>query len=174
MTDARTVLLERITEEVAANGLADRSLREIATGAGTSHRMLLYHFGDRAGLVTAIVEATEAAQRDTLVELSAQVDSGEELILALWHRVAAAELRPFVRLFFECVAATGGEGLTDPWLAVAETATEALGESYDPDRIRLGVAVTRGLLIDVLASGTAEDATRSLELFIEMWRAVDP
>lgn len=173
MSDAKTALLERIIEEVAANGLADRSLRDIAEAAGTSHRMLLYHFDDRAGLVTAIVEATEAAQRDTLVELSAEAATAEDLILALWHRVSAVELRPFVRLFFECVAATGGEGLTGPWLAVADTVTEAMGEHHDRDLIRLGVAVTRGLLIDVLATGSAEEATRSLELFVDLWRAAD-
>lgn len=170
MTDAKRALLERVTREVAANGLADRSLREIAEAAGSSHRMLLYHFGDRPGLVTAIVQATEAAQRATLVELAAEVHSGEELIIALWRRVSAPEMLPFVRLFFECVAATGGEGLTDPWLAIAEVATESIGEAYDPDLIRLGVAVTRGLLIDVLAAGSPDAATRSLELFTEMWR----
>ena len=156
--------------EVAANGLADRSLREIAEAAGSSHRMVLYHFGDRAGLVAAIVEATEQAQRMALTELGAEVDTAEELILALWRQVSAEEMRPFVRLFFECVAATGGEGLTDPWLAIADSVGEMVGQDYDPDQIRLGVAVTRGLLIDVLATGSARDATRSLELFIEMWQ----
>ncbi len=171
MTDARTALLERITREVAANGLADRSLRHIAEAAGTSHRMLLYHFGDRAGLVAAVVDVTEAAQRETLIELAAEAASSEELIVALWQRVSAPELRPFVRLFFECVALSGGQGLTDPWLAIADSAAETLGEHHDPDRIRLGIAVTRGLLIDVLAADSTEDATRSLALFLDMWRA---
>ena len=41
----------------------------------------------------------------------------------------------------------------------------------DPVEIRLGVAVTRGLLIDVLATGDATAATESLERFLEMWEA---
>jgi hypothetical protein len=77
---------------------------------------------------------------------------------------------PFVRLFFECVALTGGAGLTDPWLDIAGTVSERLGETHDADRIRLGVAVTRGLLIDVLADGSVQAATRSLEVFVDMWR----
>ncbi|MGI9621445.1 MAG: TetR family transcriptional regulator [Acidimicrobiales bacterium] len=173
MTDATSALLERIMDEVAANGLADRSLRDIAESAGSSHRMLLYHFGNRAGLVAAIVEAAEAAQRETLMALASEAKTADELILALWHQVSSEELRPFVRLFFECVAATGGEGLTDPWLDTADQVSEIMGEHYDADRIRLGVAVTRGLLIDVLATGSAEAATRSIEDFAEMWRAVD-
>lgn len=91
--------------------------------------------------------------------------------MALWQRVSTAEMRPFIRRFFGCVAITGVEGLTDPWLTTADIATDAIGEDYDPDQICLGAAVTRGLLIDVLATGTAADATRSVELFIEMWRA---
>jgi AcrR family transcriptional regulator len=31
-------------------GIADLSLRELAAAIGTSHRMLLYHFGSREGL----------------------------------------------------------------------------------------------------------------------------
>ena len=64
MGAARDELLERIVTEVATHGLADRSMRELAAGVGSSHRMLLYHFGARDGLVAAIVAATEAAQRD--------------------------------------------------------------------------------------------------------------
>jgi hypothetical protein len=73
-----------------------------------------------------------------------------------------------VRLFFECVALTGGEGMTTPWLDVSKMVAERLGAATDDDELRLGVAVTRGLLIDVLASGDATEATRSLERFIEL------
>jgi hypothetical protein len=80
-------------------------------------------------------------------------------------------MRPFVRLFFECVAATGGKGLTDPWLEVGEDVSSGIGAETDEDMLRLGVAVSRGLLIDVLASGDAGPATRSLERFIELWES---
>lgn len=173
VSEARAALLERIIEEVATNGLADRSLRDIAFATGTSHRMVLYHFGDRTGLVAAIVDAVEADQRATLEHMAATAASAEDLILALWHHVSAEELRPFVRLFYECVALTGGSGLTDPWLDVADRVTAMIGEDVDADRIRLGVAVTRGLLIDVLATGSTDAATRSIETFVEMWRATE-
>ena len=75
-----------------------------------------------------------------------------------------------LRLFFECVAATGGRGLTEPWLDTSATITDSLGLEMDADEIALGVAVTRGLLIDVLATGDAATATRSLERFVEMWQ----
>lgn len=169
MADARSMLLERIMEEAAANGLADRSLRDLACAVGSSHRMVLFHFGSRAGLVSAIVETVEAAQRELLEEFADHVAGPSELVLALWEQVSSAELRPFVRLFFECVALTGGKGLTDPWLEVADVVADKLGITVDQSDLRMGVALTRGLLIDVLATGDTSQATRSLERFVEIW-----
>lgn len=169
MVDARSKLLERVMEEVGANGLADRSLRDLATAIGSSHRMLIFHFGSRAGLVSAVVEAVEAAQRALLEELADQVSDPSELVLLLWRQVSSPELRPFVRLFFECVAVTGGEGLTDSWIPVSETVAAKLNIEVDETELRLGIAVTRGLLIDVLASGDATAATKSMERFAETW-----
>ena len=169
MTDPRTALLDRLMAETAANGLAERSLRDLAEAAGTSHRMLLYHFGSRSGLVRAIVERVEADQRQALIDMAFTTEDGAALIRMLWHQVSSPELRPFVRLFFECVALTGGEGLTDPWLELGSEVAASIEAETDEDLLRLGVAVSRGLLIDVLAKGDAEDATRSLDRFITMW-----
>ncbi len=163
------MLLERLVDEVSANGLADRSLRQMADAIGSSHRMLHYHFGSRAGLVTAIVDRTEAAQRKLLSQLAEDATDAADLIRSLWHQVSSPELRPFVRLFFECVAVTGGEGLTDPWIELSLSVSERLGLSASQDDLRLGVAVTRGLLIDVLATDDAGPATRSLERYLELW-----
>ena len=49
----RDRLLSALVEYAAAHGLADASLRELAAAVGTSHRMLLYHFGSREGVVAA-------------------------------------------------------------------------------------------------------------------------
>lgn len=131
--------------------------------------MLHYHFGSRAGLVSAIVEHTEAAQRELLSELAAEATDAADLVRSLWHQVSSSEMRPFVRLFFECVAVTGGKGLTDPWIDLSIEVSSQLGITASEDDLRLGVAVTRGLLIDVLASGDAEPATRSVERYLELW-----
>lgn len=169
MNTARTDLLERVIAEVAANGLADRSLRQVAEAIGSSHRMLHYHFQSREGLVAAIVEQTEAAQRQLLATLAEEATDAAGLVRALWHQVASPEMRPFVRLFFECVAVTGGEGLTDPWIDLSLDVGRKLGLATNADDLRLGVAVTRGLLIDVLATDDSGAATRSLERYLELW-----
>ena len=166
----RSTLLLRLLAEVGTNGLADRSLRDIARAIGTSHRMLTYHFGSRAGLVEALVRSVESAQREMLTTLAAKADNPDDLMLALWKQVSSVELRPFVRLFFECVALTGGAGLTDPWVALSTGIAEKFGMHDDETSIRLAVAVSRGLLIDVLADGDIEKGTRSIERFVAMWR----
>lgn len=171
MTEAREALLDRVIAAATRDGLADRSLRDLAEAAGTSHRMLLYHFGSRAGLVAAIVERVERSQRQALVEMSVDAVDSSDLIRRLWAQVSSPELRPFVRLFFDCVAATGGAGLTNPWLELGEEVADNIGDDLDVDMLRLGVAVTRGLLVDVLATGDPEPATRSLERFIELWES---
>src|ERR1700729_2611154 len=40
----RRELLDRVTDDLAVNGLVDFSLRRAARGAGTPHKVLLYHF----------------------------------------------------------------------------------------------------------------------------------
>ena len=40
----RAELLALVTEDLAANGLVDFSLRRAARAAGTTHKVLLYHF----------------------------------------------------------------------------------------------------------------------------------
>lgn len=177
---AREDMLERVVAHVAATGLADQSLRELATGAGTSHRMLLYHFGSHAGLVAAIAGRIEEQQRTTLGQLAADASGPAELQRRLWAQVSDPAIAPFVRLFFDvlALALAGRPGteafladLLDPWLDQATSAAEAVGVSPRREDLRLGIAVTRGLLIDLLASGDVEGATAAHERFIELWEA---
>lgn len=179
-TDARDELLERVVAHVANQGLADQSLRELAAGAGTSHRMLLYHFGSRAGLVAAIASRVEAEQRDTLAALAREATGPADLQRRLWAQVSDPAIAPFVRLFFDVLALAladrpGTEqfraDLVDPWVTSASTAAADVGATARRDELRLGIAVTRGLLIDVLATGDVAGATAAHERFVELWEA---
>ncbi len=64
---ARERLLDSVIQHFAADGLADQSLRRIAEAIGTSHRMLLYHFGSKDGLLLEVVRAVEARTEVRLV-----------------------------------------------------------------------------------------------------------
>lgn len=54
MNDVRQALLSAALEELAEHGGAGISLRAVARRAGVSHAAPKHHFGDRAGLLTAI------------------------------------------------------------------------------------------------------------------------
>jgi AcrR family transcriptional regulator len=177
-SDARDALLTRVLAFAAQDGLADRSLREIAAGVGTSHRMLLYHFGSREALLAAIVEAIEAQQRSAMAALA--TGSPRDVMTALWTRVSSPELRPFVRLFFEVFAlATRGapgttrllDGLTTSWLDDATDVATRTGADTDRAALRLGVAVSRGLLLDLLAGAPKEEVDAAYELFIQLYES---
>ncbi len=63
---------------------------------------------------------------------------------------------------------TGGRGLTDHWLEQSAAVARRIGAEVDEDQLRLGVAVTRGLLIDVLATGDVATATRAMRRFVDL------
>jgi len=50
-SQARERLLAAAVGHALDSGIADLSLRQLAAAIGTSHRMLLYHFGSRQGLL---------------------------------------------------------------------------------------------------------------------------
>lgn len=165
---------------VAANGLSDASLRELAAAVGTSHRMLLYHFGSREGLVAAIVEAMEDQQRVVLAELADGATDPRDLLERQWAQLTDPAVRPFVVLFFEVLALAlhhrpGTEaflgGLTGPWLELGQRLADQLGLDTSRDELRLGVAVSRGLLLEVVATGDVEGPTASMRRFLDMWEA---
>ncbi len=98
---ARQRLLDAVVAHFTADGLADQSLRRIAEAIGTSHRMLLYHFGSKDGLLLEVVREVEARTQDRLAALGE--DAGgetDELIRRMWAYVADPALGDFERLFF--------------------------------------------------------------------------
>jgi AcrR family transcriptional regulator len=175
---ARDLLLERVVTFVAENGVSGRSLRDLAAGVGTSHRMLIYHFGSYEGLLAAIVAAIEAQQRAAMARLAATASTPREAMMGLWDQVSSPQLRPFVRLFFEVfgMAAQGVPGtaamlenLTEPWLTEGLAAAGTVGTATDATALRLGVAASRGLLLDLLAGADPEAVRASYELFVAMF-----
>jgi AcrR family transcriptional regulator len=53
----RRELLDRVTDDLAANGLVDFSLRRAARAADTTHKVLLYHFDGVDDLLTQAIFA---------------------------------------------------------------------------------------------------------------------
>src|SRR5262249_6456846 len=66
-SQARDRLLAAAVRHAMDSGIADLSLRQLAAAIGTSHRMLLYHFGSREGLLIAVTRAVEEQHRTALL-----------------------------------------------------------------------------------------------------------
>jgi AcrR family transcriptional regulator len=176
-TSARERLLAAAMDHVARHGVGNLSLRGLAAALGTSHRMLIYHFGSREGLLIEVIRTVEAQQRAALAEMLLDEDAPPaDTMRRMWRRVADPTLWPNERLFFEVYAqALQGsahalpllDGIVDLWvepltrIAVAQGRPEAEARA----EARLGVAVTRGLLLDLLATGEREAVDAAMERY---------
>jgi AcrR family transcriptional regulator len=169
-SQARDRLLDAAVEYALTKGIVDLSLREIAAGIGTSHRMLIYHFGSREGLLVAVVREVERRERQALTGTLSTADARR-----LWSRLADPQLRSQERLFFEIyvhalLGRPGTEGFLEDavegWITPVAKSMASAGVDQDKARVlaRLGLAATRGLLLDLLASGDSDGATDAFEL----------
>lgn len=184
-TQAREALLDRCMEFLRRGGFSQLSLREIAAGAGTSHRMLIYHFGSREGLLADVVGRMEAEQRVALAEIDRLAGDPVEAGRLFWRRVADPALAPAERLFFEIYShALYGRSWTDSFRAsVIQAWTRPIEEMLvrqgfsAPDarrRARLGLAATRGLLLDLLITGDRAILDEAADLFAHLLTAPAP
>ena len=179
----RERLLAAAVQYALEHGIGDLSLRRLAAELGTSHRMLLYHFGSREGLMVAVVRAVEAGEQELMAEsLSDPEADPVETIRANFARLADASMWPQERLFFELyVRALQGDpgalplldGVVDRWVDRMAEVLVAQGHPEEEARAdaRLGVAVVRGLLLDLLATGDHEGVAAAMERYLEGWAA---
>jgi AcrR family transcriptional regulator len=186
--DAKSRLLVAVIDHLTEHGLGDGSLRGLAAAIGTSHRMLIYHFGSKEGLLIEVVRLMEERQRAALADLERELEADpalgpSDLIRRFWQRLADPSLWPAERLFFELYgqALQGREGTTpfldgivESWLAPMTATTMRYGSPADVARAdaRLGLAVTRGLLLDLLATGDRAGVDEALERFVAANEAI--
>jgi hypothetical protein len=99
-------------------------------------------------------------------------------MIGLWEQVSQEELRPFVKLFFEVFGlvaqgAPGTEGLretlTQPWLTDAAEVAKVICVVSDPAELRLGVAVSRGLLLDLVAGADYAQVDEACRRFVDLY-----
>ncbi len=191
----RHELLELAYAYVLEHGVSDLSLRPLAAAIGSSPRVLLFLFGSKAELVQALLAR---AREDELELLSrARAMSGAEggglLAVAadLWSWLSAEERRGLLTLWVEGYA----RSLTDPdgpwggfaaatvadWLEVLTAAAEAPGagagagagaggRAVGEVEPTLVLAVLRGALLDLLATGQVERTTGAVNRQLALLR----
>jgi AcrR family transcriptional regulator len=176
----RTRLLAATIEHLARHAAADMSLRSLAAAIGTSHRMLLYHFGSKERLLVEVIRAVEEQQRRALAALSADPAlSPADVARRMWARLADPALWPYERLFFALYGqALQGDpetvdlldGIVESWIEPVAATRRAQGmpAAAARARARLEVATARGLLLDLLATGDRAGVDAAAEQFLAL------
>lgn len=123
--DRRQVMLDQLTDHVLTHGLVDTGLRTFAAAIGTSDRMLIYYFTDKASLMAALME-------HVAIRLTTELDgvaSGEPRAAAQLARELPAlatndQFWPYMR-FWLAVAAQAASGDM-----VCRTVGESIGRGF--------------------------------------------
>ena len=173
-TTPRERLLDAAIDHFGRQGIGDTSLRGIAEAVGTSHRMLIYHFGSREGLLAEVTREVEARQR---AAMNATYDADLPPLEAgarYWEETVEATLR-YGPLFFELAAhamqgrehaAALREELIAAWLPSVTELCRAIGipEEQAGTHARLALGAARGLLLDLLVTGERAEVARAADL----------
>lgn len=167
----RARLLAACTDEVLAHGLPT-GLARLAQAAGTSPRMLIYHFGTHDALLRQVL--TEARRRQVnLFGCALAPRPGEaypHTLARAWTLLTGPQGAPFLRLFSTVHDTATTEGSLWPdfrktatldWLAPLEEGLRFYGPAA-PALASCVLAVVRGLLLDRDAT---DDTTRTDEAF---------
>jgi AcrR family transcriptional regulator len=90
----RQELLDRVSDDLALNGLAEFSLRRAARAAGTTHKVLLYYFEGADDLLRQAVERLRGRRIDHSLAAATADGAGGSLaqrVRALWPVLVAPE-----------------------------------------------------------------------------------
>ena len=162
----RVELLEAAYAYVLRNGLSDLSLRPLATAIGSSPRVLLYLFDSKAGLIRALLAR---AREDELAALRRIEATGPaDVMRSLWAWLADPDHRGVLTLWLETYA-RAVQDPAGPWAGFAEdTVRDWLDVLAPADRTEatLLLAVLRGAMVDLLATGDVERTTAAVERFL--------
>ena len=174
----RERLLDSVLDHFGRHGIGDTSLRGLAEALGTSHRMLIYHFGSREGMLAEVTRAVEARQRAVMAATYDTDLPPLEAAAKYWDETVEATLR-YGPLFFELAAhamqgkphaASLRDELIAAWLPQVTELCRTIGIPDDQaeTHARLALGAARGLLLDLLVSGEREQVARSADLLNRM------
>jgi AcrR family transcriptional regulator len=168
-------LLDACTDHALEHGLPDQ-LEPLAAAAGTSARMLIYHFGTRDALLRAVLAQARQRQLVTFGELL-QARPNEAYAVTLeraWVTMAGPGGQPYLRMFGQLRQSTEQllwpdfrRQATTDWLPLLEDGLRTIGR---PELATLLLAVIRGLLMDLDATGDAARTDEAFRYFLDAIR----
>lgn len=179
-TETKQRLLAASLNYLEEHGVADMSLRQLADQLGTSHRLLIYHFGTKEGLLVAVVEEIERVQRQWVKSLWEHDMTPIELLRLVWARTCDPKLDKQLRLFVEIYGHTLQgrahtapllDTLVDAWMGPASNLFRRMGMTPAQSRLhaRLHLATVRGLMLDLLTTGDLKATSAAWAYYISQY-----
>ena len=173
----RRELLDAAYRYVLDHGLADLSLRPLAAAIGSSPRVLLFLFGSKEGLLAALLARARADELAVLesVRHAGAAGGASAATEAIWAWLAAPEHRALLTLWLEAYARALVER-DGVWAGFADrTVRDWLGllaelgpqDDGDADRTLL-LAVLRGCLLDLLATGDVDRTGAAVQRYLRL------
>lgn len=136
----REELLDQVTDHVLEHGLVGLTLRPLAAAIGTSDRMLIYHFGTRDDLVSAVVVL--ACERSiAAIEALPPARSVRAAVNRLWVAYGEEPLNSCLRVYVQA-AATGLFG-SEPYLSQARASNARWTAALRDHLVRSGAPPRR-------------------------------
>lgn len=179
----RQELLEAAYAYALRGGLGELSLRPLAEAIHSSPRVLLYLFGSKDGLIRALLARARADELEAVRQANAQPDGHAgvgPVARALWRWLSDDARRALLRLWVESY----GRSLIDPdgpwagfardtvedWLELLARSQPAAFRDTEAARTQrtLILAVLRGALLDLLATGDHARTTAALHLQLDL------
>jgi len=177
-------LLEAAYRYALEHGLADLSLRPLAAAIGSSPRVLMFLFGNKDGLVRALLARARTDELALLDRLTPNPEGAPPGLVAateqVWSWLRIPEHQPLLRLWAEAYARSLVEP-DGPWAGFS-TATvndwlEVLASCQSPEerdsgdgvaRRTLALAVLRGCLLDLLATSDDDRVDAALRHHLDL------
>lgn len=169
--DKRDALIDLLADHLLDVGIAGASLRSFATAAGTSDRMLLYYFADKAEIMAAALQRVAERQTEALADFTGAAKMTlDDAARAIIGFATAAPMWPAMRLWLEVAAAAArgdalcrsvGEAIARGFVAWGRERLTSPVDRLDADTARLMLMVEGAVflqsvgLADVVALATA-------------------
>ena len=171
-------LLEAAYRYALEHGLADLSLRPLAAAIGSSPRVLMFLFGNKDGLVRALLARARTDELAILDGLRQTCDAGSIGLVAgveqIWAWLAVEKHRPLLQLWVEAYACSlvkpdgvwsgFARATVNDWLTIlgACQPQREKDSEHGAARRTLALAVLRGALLDLLATGDQDRVTAAI------------
>ncbi len=170
-------LRNQAVDYVLAYGVGDLALRPLAKALKTSARMLVYHFGSREGLMREILAGLRErgdAHIKAWFEAGKNPRTLSEFLRWYWQWMSAPRALPAVRLVFELYALAlrnprDYPGVLEAPLGYWQKLTRKAGlrSEFETADATLLLAATRGLLLDLCATGDRARVGRAMQLLAQ-------